>query len=64
MIQVRNTAPFEYSNSQQAIKLNNTMLVFNIVRDHMPISRAELAKISPLSSSTISNLVEDLIADK
>ena len=64
MIQVRNTAPFEYSNSQQAIKLNNTMLVFNIVRDHMPISRAELAKISPLSSSTISNLVEDLIKDK
>lgn len=64
MIQVRNTAPFEYNNSQQAIKLNNTMLVFNTVRDHMPISRAELAKISPLSSSTISNLVEDLIKDK
>lgn len=64
MIQVRNTAPFEYNNSQQAIKLNNTMLVFNTVRDHMPISRAELAKISPLSSSTISNLVEDLINDK
>ena len=61
MIQIRNVKQQEYSSSQQEIKFNNTMLIFNLIRDHMPISRIELTKRSPLSASTVSKLVEDLL---
>ena len=61
MIQIRNVRQTEYSVTQQELRLNNTMLVFNLIRDLMPISRIELAKRSPFSSSTISNLVDELL---
>ncbi len=61
MIQIRNIRQTEYSITQQSLRLNNTMLVFNLIRDLMPISRIELAKRSPFSSSTISNLVDELL---
>ena len=61
MIQIRNTRQTEYSTTQHSLRLNNTMLVFNLIRDFMPISRIELAKRSPFSPSTISNLVDDLL---
>ena len=61
MIQIRNIQQNEYSVTQQALRLNNTTLLFNLIRDTMPISRIELAKQSPFSSSTISNLVDELL---
>jgi len=61
MIQIRNIRQTKYVISQQELRLNNTMLVFNLIRDLMPISRIELAKRSPFSSSTISNLVDELL---
>jgi len=61
LIQIRNTRQTEYSITQHTLRLNNTMLVFNLIRDHMPISRIELAKRSPFSVSTISSLVDDLL---
>ena len=61
MIQIRNVRQTEYSVTQQELRLNNTMLVFNLIRDLMPISRIELANRSPFSSSTISNLVDELL---
>ena len=64
MIQIRNIRQTEYSATQQALRLNNTMLLFNLIRDTMPISRIELAKQSPFSSSTISNLVDELLQEQ
>ena len=64
MIQIRNTRQIDYSMTQQNLKLNNTMLVYNLIRDLMPISRVDLARRSPFSTSTISNLVEDLLQGK
>ena len=61
MIQVRNSHPVGYSTSQQEIRYNNTQLIFNLIRDHMPVSRIELARICPLAASTVSNLVDDLL---
>ncbi len=39
----------------------NRNLVFNLIRTHQPISRADLARVSGLQRSTISLIVEDLI---
>ena len=64
MIRIRNTRQTEYSTTQHALRLNNTIHVFNLIRDFMPISRIELAKRSPFSPSTISNLVDDLLQNK
>lgn len=64
MIQIRNIRQTEYSITQQELRLNNTMLAFNLIRDLMPISRIELAKRSPFSSSTISNLVDELLQNQ
>ncbi|MCR4805975.1 MAG: ROK family transcriptional regulator [Clostridia bacterium] len=61
MIQIRNTHPIGYSTSQQEIRRSNMILLFNLIRDHMPISRTELTRICPLAASTISYLVDDLL---
>lgn len=61
MIQIRNVHQSEYSVTQQELRLNNTLQVFNLIRDLMPISRIDLTKQSPFSSSTISNLVDNLL---
>jgi predicted NBD/HSP70 family sugar kinase len=42
----------------------NRDVVFNQIRTRQPISRADLARISGLQRSTISNIVEDLLADE
>jgi predicted NBD/HSP70 family sugar kinase len=41
----------------------NRQLIFNQIRTRQPISRAELARISGLQRSTISNIVEELLND-
>jgi N-acetylglucosamine repressor len=52
------------TSSQQLIKDQNTMLLFNLVRKMPPISRAELARRSGLSPATVSILIEELIANQ
>ena len=42
----------------------NRDLLFNLIRTRQPISRADLARVSGLQRSTVSAIVEDLIADK
>ena len=42
----------------------NRDVVFNHIRARQPISRADLARVSGLQRSTISNIVEELLADE
>lgn len=42
----------------------NRSLILNLVRKQQPISRADLARVSGLQRSTVSLIVEDLIADR
>lgn len=48
--------------SQQQTKRNNTLLLFNLIRKNSPISRIMLAEATGLSATTVSMLIEDLIA--
>jgi glucokinase-like ROK family protein len=49
---------------QESVRKVNTSLVLNALRLHAPISRAELATITKLNRSTISNIVNVLIEDE
>jgi predicted NBD/HSP70 family sugar kinase len=49
--------------SQQQTKRNNTILLFNLIRKNSPISRIMLAEATGLSATTVSMLIEDLIAN-
>ncbi|HEX4154622.1 MAG TPA: ROK family protein [Acidobacteriaceae bacterium] len=42
----------------------NRNLILNLVRKQQPISRADLARVSGLQRSTVSLIIEDLIADR
>ena len=64
MIQIGNIKQAEYSSTQQDIKSNNTRLIFNLIRDHMPVSRIELSRMCSLSTSTVSKLVDALLERK
>ncbi|MBN2258415.1 MAG: ROK family transcriptional regulator, partial [Anaerolineaceae bacterium] len=48
---------------QESVRRVNSSLVMNALRLHAPISRAELANITKLNRSTISNIVNILIED-
>lgn len=50
-------------SSQQLIKESNMHLVFRLIHKHGCISRADIKKITGLSATTVSSLVEELIAD-
>jgi predicted NBD/HSP70 family sugar kinase len=60
--------PFTFTRKQSASNKTprqiNRNLVFNLIRTHQPISRADLARISGLQRSTISLIVEDLICER
>ena len=45
----------------QLMKEINQSIVLNVIRNYGPISRAEIAKRTKLSSTTVSTLVDDLI---
>ena len=55
--------PKNHTADQESIRKVNTSLVLNALRLHAPISRAELANITKLNRSTISNIVNILIED-
>lgn len=49
--------------SQQSIKEGNTRLIFNTLIEYQPISRAGIKKLTRLSATTVSVLVEELIEE-
>lgn len=51
----------KYASSQQQIRDSNTLLLFNLIRK-APASRVSLAESASLSPTTVSALVDDLIA--
>jgi glucokinase-like ROK family protein len=55
--------PNHQTADQESIRKVNTSLVLNALRLHAPISRAELATITKLNRSTITNIVNVLIED-
>jgi len=64
MIHMQPQKAFAAVSSQQLIKDQNTMLLFNLVRKKAPISRASLARISGLSPATVSMLIDELISNQ
>jgi len=42
----------------------NATLVLNLVRQHGPLSRAQIAKLSGITKATVSEIVNDLLSDK
>ena len=50
--------------SQQMIKDANLKLIFNLIGEEEPISRADLKKITGLSATTVSALCEELLAER
>ncbi|MHB1699761.1 MAG: ROK family transcriptional regulator [Acidobacteriaceae bacterium] len=58
---------FNFTRNQSASNRTprqiNRNLVFNLIRIHQPVSRADIARISGLQRSTVSLIVEDLIKE-
>jgi predicted NBD/HSP70 family sugar kinase len=52
------------SASNRTPRQINRNLILNIIRKQQPISRADLARVSGLQRSTVSLIVEDLMADR
>jgi len=61
MIQFRTISQPNYSTSQQEIRISNTYMLFNLIRELAPVSRVELSRHCPLANSTVSSLVDDMI---
>jgi glucokinase-like ROK family protein len=55
--------PINQSADQESVRKVNSSLVLNALRLHAPISRAELASITKLNRSTVTNIVNVLIDD-
>jgi glucokinase-like ROK family protein len=55
--------PNHQTADQESVRKVNTSLVLNALRLHSPISRAELATITRLNRSTVSNITKALIED-
>ena len=49
------------SGNVQSSKQKNLTLIFNLIVEHAPISRAKLAEMTTLSPTTISTLTEELL---
>jgi len=65
---IRPSPSFAFTQKQSASNKTprqiNRNLVFNLIRARQPLSRADLARFSGLQRSTISLIVEELLADK
>ncbi len=51
-------------SSQRFVKKSNMRMVFGLIHKYNVISRADIKKITSLSATTVSSLVEDLIDEK
>jgi predicted NBD/HSP70 family sugar kinase len=54
---------FEVATSRTARDINRR-IILNLVRKHQPISRAELSRFSRLQRSTVSAIIDQLIAER
>ena len=54
----------ERTASNKTPRRINRNLLFNLIRTRQPVSRADLARVSGLQRSTVSLIVEELIADR
>lgn len=61
MVSIQRPRPHSPAYSQQVIKDQNSTLLFNLIRERSPISRAELSRISGLSPATVTVLIDELI---
>ncbi|HHY47472.1 MAG TPA: ROK family protein [Firmicutes bacterium] len=52
-----------YPHNSKNVKLANRILIRSLIRDHEPISRNELAKISGLTPAAVTSIVRQLIKD-
>ncbi|WP_449539134.1 ROK family protein [Ferdinandcohnia sp. Marseille-Q9671] len=50
--------------NQQVVKKNNKALVLQLIMEKEPISRADIAQISGLNKTTVSTLVNELLAEE
>lgn len=50
--------------NQQVVKKNNKSLVLNMVMEHDPISRADIAQITGLNKATVSSLINELLEEE
>src|SRR5215813_9298878 len=50
--------------STEVVRHINRRIVLNLIRTRQPLSRAELARISGMQRSTISLIVEELVAEE
>lgn len=63
MILTRSNIEVRQTANQQLVKESNLSLMFNFIKKHESISRAELANITKLSPTTVSSLTEELLRD-
>ena len=60
--------PFAFTGNRSASNKTpreiNRNLVFNLIRTHQPLSRADLARLSGLQRSTVSLIVEVLLRER
>ena len=61
MYKLRTSQSVKIGFSQKNTKHNNTMLLFGLIRKYSPLSRINLAKMTGLSATTVSLLVEELM---
>lgn len=56
--------PVKQTANLQLVKETNLALIFNLIYKYRPVSRADLAKITRLSPTTVSSLVDELLHKK
>lgn len=64
MIRIHPQTASHDGSSQQIIKDHNATLLFNLVRKHAPVSRAELSRLSGLSPATVTVLIDELLQNQ
>ncbi|MBD8069059.1 ROK family transcriptional regulator [Bacillus sp. PS06] len=50
--------------NQQVVKRNNKSLVLQMIKDHAPLSRADISQRTGLNKSTVSSLINELLEDE
>ena len=64
MIRIQPQTASHDGSSQQIIKDHNATLLFNLVRKHAPVCRADLARLSGLSPATVTVLIDELLQNQ
>jgi predicted NBD/HSP70 family sugar kinase len=51
------------SGNHQIVRSVNRAVILNLIREHQPVSRVQLSKITGLNKSTVSSIVSDLLEE-